>query len=1405
MKHFTHRTYAILLAILLLLFALPTLALGSEADAAPGVYEGETDANGLRSGFGKWTYHNYVYEGLWANDLPNGEGTLYMNEVWGGDTGSHLTRGAIRGNWVDGLAHGMIEELYAESTGEITTYRHTLDMGFTTEVEVTSDSGDTSFHRSEPFLIGGVPPWANVWTDESLPTPSADLVLDPEEAAEWAVLLNDPVTQGFHPNMELTYQIVDDTAIITGYRFTGEDAFDHLALPSTLEGYPVTAIIDYAFSFCWQVLESITVPEGVTYIGEGAFSECPNITRITLPDSLQVVGDGAFAGSSNLSEFDLPAGVFQRGEGLFAASAPRYGDASFGSEDDSTWDNTPAIGGGQEFYEGETDANGLRSGYGTWIYHNFRYDGYWENDMPNGEGVLYQALDDHTEFISVTRGTFTDGLANGEVTYYHLENYSNTWDGPYYSHLSPNQTERRAHRFQVENGYPLKDETLLDRTEQQTPVEIHADDLLAGVPPWADVSVNPAPPPRGTNYDTDVRGRLMGEYGSNLSFYTYQSLSRFTIRDGSVYYSSSGNSQNAGAIIGGDGSFAEIMTENYAFYGAPWNWYGGETDAVVYPVDMHRISGRLVYLECRDEGTGYPDWLYRFISVDDNTHYTGMNVVKDLGKGAYKIHFVDEEWIYYTVSTKDIYAMSDTTLRRVKLDGSEDSDVIPDEETTSAGGLDVAFVGEYTYYLDNWDNSITRRRLDGGGKKGAGEVLIPAEYATMYDIAALGDSLYFLCDGLLYMGMSDSPFLNTGDVYIGKLSFADAIPGTPVEELFAKTQRYPVAKQPLNTMNYAINLYAAYDWLYLQLEAADSGAVPEELIMIRSDFSEEKRVGDLLSPADRSPDYVETAERISEKAAAEAPPAVTAMTLETQWEEWQAPTPVGSTVDAGMEITAGNRAMRGYAYNMADIGEWIYLTGRQKDLYALYAMSADGSRLMKLRDLKANESPVPFQIADGSLYAGSFIEAPDILALKAQLPGASEAGTAPSAPLTFGEADEQYPPMNRFGDWVYASDIIRRTNGDFRTKIQRTRPDGSDATTLALIEKHETHAYMPEQFLFADEEWVYVLLNWYENMGNEQFGNYTVDVYKIKNDGSGEAKIFRLPPQFYDVTPPHIAGDRLYYLIRVDDPQGTQIKSIDLDFATAPLTVVPDAFRRLAISFQATEDALYYGELYSAGANIVAALSKANLDGSNPQVLVDNWGTGLYHFSIAGDWIMFPGTDKKANTSYLVRLDGSGFHKLGDPYVPDDAPGTLDSTGKWRYELLPDGTAKLLGAGSKLKFSGKLALPAKVDKIPVTAIGESAFYGYTAFTGVTIPKGVTEIGDYAFFLCQGLTSVTIPEGVTHIGNGAFEGCEKLKKLTLPASLVSVGNEPFAGCDALTLSVVKKSESFQIVDGELVAK
>ena len=94
-------------------------------------------------------------------------------------------------------------------------------------------------------------------------------------------------------------------------------------------------------------------------------------------------------------------------------------------------------------------------------------------------------------------------------------------------------------------------------------------------------------------------------------------------------------------------------------------------------------------------------------------------------------------------------------------------------------------------------------------------------------------------------------------------------------------------------------------------------------------------------------------------------------------------------------------------------------------------------------------------------------------------------------------------------------------------------------------------------------------------------------------------------------------------------------------------------------------------------------------------------------------------------------------------------------------------------------------IPAEIDGLPVTSIGEGAFYDCTGLTDITIPNSVTSIGDYAFDWCYSLTNITIPDSVTSIGDYAFENCYSLTEITIPNSVTSIGESAFENCYNLT--------------------
>lgn len=108
--------------------------------------------------------------------------------------------------------------------------------------------------------------------------------------------------------------------------------------------------------------------------------------------------------------------------------------------------------------------------------------------------------------------------------------------------------------------------------------------------------------------------------------------------------------------------------------------------------------------------------------------------------------------------------------------------------------------------------------------------------------------------------------------------------------------------------------------------------------------------------------------------------------------------------------------------------------------------------------------------------------------------------------------------------------------------------------------------------------------------------------------------------------------------------------------------------------------------------------------------------------------------------------------------------------------------------------------------LPVTAIGERAFYGIKGVSSVTL-SGVVELGayafgsssietidlgdslqsiaNYAFYQCHDLAEVHFPENtLRQIGTDAFYYCTSLREVHMPASVTSFGNYCFGSCSNL---------------------
>ncbi|MCL2042939.1 MAG: leucine-rich repeat domain-containing protein [Treponema sp.] len=86
-----------------------------------------------------------------------------------------------------------------------------------------------------------------------------------------------------------------------------------ISIPST-----VTEIGEHAFSGCG--IESVIIPEGITALPAGLFSDCTALTTVTLPQSLTSVEEWVFSGCASLNSITIPDNVTSIGFGVFSGS-----------------------------------------------------------------------------------------------------------------------------------------------------------------------------------------------------------------------------------------------------------------------------------------------------------------------------------------------------------------------------------------------------------------------------------------------------------------------------------------------------------------------------------------------------------------------------------------------------------------------------------------------------------------------------------------------------------------------------------------------------------------------------------------------------------------------------------------------------------------------------------------------------------------------------------------------------------------------------------------------------------------------------------------------------------------------------------------------------------------------------
>ena len=128
---------------------------------------------------------------------------------------------------------------------------------------------------------------------------------------------NEPLTLTISKNPEVTAEGAD-FSMADGWPFgSSDEPTTALSITQAVIGDGVTSIGESAFSV-FENMATVSIPSSVTSIGTGAFLECKSLANITIPDGVRVINNSTFNGCAKLTTVVLPSGLTTIGASAFA-------------------------------------------------------------------------------------------------------------------------------------------------------------------------------------------------------------------------------------------------------------------------------------------------------------------------------------------------------------------------------------------------------------------------------------------------------------------------------------------------------------------------------------------------------------------------------------------------------------------------------------------------------------------------------------------------------------------------------------------------------------------------------------------------------------------------------------------------------------------------------------------------------------------------------------------------------------------------------------------------------------------------------------------------------------------------------------------------------------------------------